>query len=126
MAVAPFRQRRGGEVRGALCGRVESSWRERMEGGRRGGVPATIGGPEGPRRGSVPRHAFGGGQRCPEPSGRRPPATDDRAAHPAGGRRHPGHGPLRVAGRDPAGESGSGRAALYAEAIRECAVFDDH
>lgn len=125
MAVAPFRQRRGGEVRGALCGRVENTWRERMEGGHRGGVPATIYGPEGPRRGSVLRHAFEAAQRYPEPSGRRHPSMNDRATHPAGGRRHPGHGPLRVASRDPSGKSGSGRAALAAEAT-QCVVFDGH
>ena len=104
MAVAPFRQRRGGEVRGALPRESGEQLGARgWKGGAGGGVPATIGGPEGPRRGSVPRHAFGGGQRCPEPSGRRPPATDDRATHPAGGRRAPGSRPSPGRGPGPRG-----------------------
>lgn len=52
-AVSPFRQRHGGEVRRALRAKMESAGRGRMEERHRGGIPAAVPGPGGPRWRSV-------------------------------------------------------------------------
>ena len=74
--------------------------------------------------GSVPRHAADAAHGGPEALGDRPPATNDRTAHPAGGHRVPARCTPRIASRILAGASSSGHAGRFAGATRECAVFD--